>query len=36
MSPKGSFWTDTLTHNAPPRDSTPLTSNSMADQEVPG
>jgi hypothetical protein len=26
MSPKGSFWTDTLTHNAPPRDSTPLTS----------
>lgn len=26
MSPKGSFWTDTLTHAVPPRDSTPLTS----------
>jgi hypothetical protein len=26
MSPKGSFWTDTLTHDVPPRDSTPLTS----------
>jgi len=25
MSPKGSFWTDTLTHDVPPRDSTPLT-----------
>jgi len=25
-TPKGSFWTDTLTHNVPPRDSTPLTS----------
>jgi hypothetical protein len=26
MLPKGSFWTDTLTHNEPPQDSTPLTS----------
>ncbi len=26
MSPKGSFWTDTLTHDVPPWDSTPLTS----------
>jgi hypothetical protein len=26
MLPKGSFWMDTLTHNEPPQDSTPLTS----------
>ncbi len=25
MLPKGSFWTDTLTHDKPPQDSTPLT-----------
>jgi hypothetical protein len=26
MLPKGSFWMDTLTHDEPPQDSTPLTS----------
>jgi hypothetical protein len=26
MLPKGSFWTDTLTHDEPPQDSNPLTS----------